>query len=76
MKILSPGRSSETHLGSPPVSPSATSIQSFDGLATSATNVTTDVKRGILKEPSIRTSLEEDSETKFNGSGIQRQVNI
>jgi hypothetical protein len=75
-KILSPGRENESHLSPPPLSPSSSSIHSFDGLSASATNATTDVKRGVLKESPVRASFDEDSETRPTASVFQHQVNI
>jgi hypothetical protein len=71
LKILSPGRSSASRL-SPLLSRSLSNNPSFDSLSSSAT----DVKREILKNPSFRTTLEEDSETKLDASGAPQQVNI
>jgi hypothetical protein len=47
---------------------------SFESLSASATNITPDAKRSIVKESSLRASLEEDHENKTDLSGIQRQV--
>ncbi len=72
-KILSPGRSSESRL-SPPVTPIMSTNHSFETLSASATSITPDAKRSIVKESSLRASLEEDHENKTDLSGIQRQV--
>jgi hypothetical protein len=52
------------------------SNQSFDGLSTSATIITSDMKRSIVKEPSLQVSPVEDHENKTESLGAQRQVNI
>lgn len=75
-KILSPGRLTETRLNSSQLSRSPSSNQSFDSLTPTPTSPPPDIKRGIFKEPSIRASLEEDSESNLNSSGVQYQVNI
>jgi hypothetical protein len=76
IKILSPGRANESRLTPPPRSPTTNSNQSFDGLSTSATSITSDMKRSIVKELSLQVSPVEDHENKTDSLGAQRQVNI
>jgi Ca2+-dependent lipid-binding protein len=71
--ILSPGRANESRLTPPPRSPTTNSNQSFDGLSTSATIITSDMKRSIVKELSLQVSPVEDHENKTESLGAQRQ---
>jgi hypothetical protein len=79
LQILSPGRASESRLSPPPPpsqSPSLSSIHSFDNVSSPTTSITTDKKRSLIKEPTFRTSLEEDSGTKSIASAFPFHVNI
>ncbi|CAF3620644.1 unnamed protein product [Rotaria sordida] len=72
--ILSPGRSSASHLNSVVRTPSSCSTQSFDMSSTSGTNIITDGKRKVTNEISLRTSLEGENSSKSITSGVQTHL--
>ncbi len=73
VKILSPGRANESRLNSLPASPAPNSNQSLDNSSPSATSLTPEIKRSIVKEPPLlRSSLEEDHGNKKDSLGVQQ----